>query len=504
MRNIAFISLKYGIIGRTLTTSLAVGIAISGLAQQHVATAATAATLARNGHYDAALVEAKKALLNQPKDPKLWMIEGIAYSMKGEDEEALAALHRALNVEPNFIQALQAEAQILSRQHNPELVSVLTRILRINENDNTAREMLAIEQARIGDCKSANNNFGKISDQLSTHRESLERYGACLFFEKEYEQASAAFHQALTFDQVSVDVRYDLALAQTRAGQNKEAAETLGPLLSSSDVDAALLASDIFESLGNTPQAVALMRRAIVLDPSRPDSYVHFAELCMLHESYQPGIDMVSAGISRLPNSSALYVARGLLYGGMAQYGKAEVDFRTAEQLDPAHGAGAYGVGLVQAESHHPTEALTTTRAALQNHPGDAELNSLLARILLEDGAAPSSPEFAEAALAAETAVRVDPNLLSAHDLLAKIEDMRGNPHNVIQQCREALRIDPTDQSALFRLMRAVGKTGDTASAQQLVRRVAEQHQHARKEESQRLRYKIVGATGPESQARQP
>jgi len=106
----------------------------------------------------------------------------------------------------------------------------------------------------------------------------------------------------------SAEARYNLALAQMRAGQKKEAAETLKPLLSSPDVDTALLASDVFEDLDDTPQAVSFMRRAIVLDPMRPDSYMRFAELCMLHDSYQTGIDMVSAGIARLPHDSGLYL----------------------------------------------------------------------------------------------------------------------------------------------------------------------------------------------------
>src|SRR6202035_263463 len=127
---------------------------------------------------------------------------------------------------------------------------------------------------------------------------------------------------------------------------------------------------------------------------------------------------------------------------------------------------------------------------ALNDHPQDAQLNFLFARILIENGAGQGSPEFAEAARAAENAVRLKPDFVPARNLLAKIDDMRGDTAAVIQQCREALRLDPSDQSALFRLMRAVSKTGDTAAAQALMRQVAEQHQHARTEESERLRYK--------------
>jgi tetratricopeptide (TPR) repeat protein len=480
-------------------TLASVGLKCS-LAQKPDPTSASAAALVKSGRYDAAISEAKRALTVSPKDPGLWTVEGIAYAMQGKDQEALAALRTALRIQPNFIRALQAEAEILSHRHDPELTGVLEKILRVDPNDGTARELLALEQARRGDCKAANLNFRQLSTQLATHAESLERYGTCLFTEGEYAQSAVIFEQFQTLQPGSADAGYDLALAQARAGEKNEAATTLKPLLASPDVETALLASDVFEDLGDTPQAVSLTRRAIILDPMRPDPYLRFAELCMLHESYQPGIDMVSAGISRLPQNSGLYLARGLLYGALTQYDKAEADFRIAEQLDPSHGIGTYGVGLVQVQSNHSDEALATIRPALKDHPRDAQLNFLFARILIEDGAAPGSPEFREAARAAERAVQLKPDLLPAHNLLAKIDDMRGDTAAVIQQCREALRLDPSDQSALFRLMRAVSKTGDTSTAQALMRQVAEQHEHARAEESERLRYKIVEATGPEPQ----
>jgi tetratricopeptide (TPR) repeat protein len=500
LRNAAYIQSKQRFIRCVLVATLATAALGSSLAQQPQPTSASAAALVRSGRYNAAVSEAKRALLIYPKDPGLWTIEGIAYAMQGKDEEALTALRAALRIAPDFVRALQAEAQVLSRQHDPELAVVLTKILRLDANDGTAREMLAVEQARRDDCKSADISFGQLSGRLSTHPESLERYGACLFTEGEYAQSVAIFQQLQTLQPASAEARYDLALAQVRASQKKEAAETLKPLLPSADVDTASLASDVFEDLGDTPQAVSLMRRAIVLDPLRPDSYARFAELCMQHESYQTGIDMVSAGIMRLPHDPRLYIARGLLYGGMAQYDKAEADFRAAEQLDPAHGAGAYGVGLVQAQSNHSSEALATTRAALRDHSQDAQLNFLLARILIEGGAGPGSPEFAEAARAAETAVRLKPDLLPAHNLLAKIDDMRGDTAGVIEQSRQALRIDPSDHGAMYRLMRAVRKTGDTATAQALLKQVADELELGRAEESQRLRYKIVEATGPEPQ----
>lgn len=370
----------------------------NAFAQSQASLSAKAAALVRAGNYDEAVAEAERGLQAHPNDPGLYTVEGIAFSMQGKDPDAIASYSAALRVSPNFLPALRAESQIFSRDRDSRLASVLTQVLRIEPSDATAREMLALEQARSGNCSLAVENFALVSDQTTRHPGSLEHYAACLFQQRDYTRASAEFQQLLIREPENADVRYDLALAQRRAGQNQEAAETLKPLLATADYETLLLASDVSEDIGDTPDAVAFMRRAILLNPLRADPYVRFAEICLLHESYESGIAMVTAGIERLPNRPSLYLARGMLYGGLAKYGKAEADFRIAEQLDPHHGTGAYGVGLVEAQDNHFPEALATTRAALLVHPKDAQLNYLLARILIDDGAVPGSPKFRLAA----------------------------------------------------------------------------------------------------------
>jgi tetratricopeptide (TPR) repeat protein len=217
----------------------------------------------------------------------------------------------------------------------------------------------------------------------------------------------------------------------------------------------------------------------------------------MLHESYQAGVAMVSAGIARLPQSSSLYLARGMLYGGEGEYDKAEADFRAAEVFDPKHGTGAYGVGLVQAQRNDPAQALATTRSALRAHPEDPQLNFLLARLLIEGGEHPGSSAFEEATACAEKAVRLSPDLVAARNLLAKIYTLSGQTAQAIEQCRAALRIDPSDQTAMYRLLMASRKIGDSATAEALAKRLADEHQRARNDESNRLRYRVVEASGP-------
>lgn len=482
-----------------MTACLLLGFNAERLVAQETKDAlAAASALVRAGKYDAAIAEVEQGLRTRPADARLHTVEGIAYSMKGDNEKALVALRAALQLAPGFPGALRAEAQVLVRTRSSEAIPVLNQILRADPADTTAREMLAVSEAENDDCTSAVRDFGEIASALKAHPASQEQYGGCLFRLKRYKEAVPVFQQLQAERPHDGGIAYDLALAELRDGEGKAAAATLVPFLDeTSDVDTLALASDAFEDVGDTPKAVAVMRRAIVSDPLHADSYVRFAELCMEHESYQAGVDMVSAGISRLPSDPSLYLARGMLYGGMAQYDKAEADFHAAESLDPKHGTGDYGVGLVQSQRNRSDDALNTTRTALRAHPEDAQLHFLLARILTDRGAQPDSPAFIEATQSATAAVRLKPDLIAARDLLAKIYMAEGKNKLAIEQCKAALALDPSDQNALYRLMRASREIGDEATAHDLAKQVADMHQRARQDESNRLRYRIEEAPGP-------
>ncbi|RRA48248.1 tetratricopeptide repeat protein [Acidipila sp. EB88] len=479
-----------------LPAALAAALALPAPAAELPDAALKSATaLVHQGQYDAAIAELTRDTRQYPADPRFPTVQGVAYSLKGDTPHALTALHAALRITPGFPPALRAEAQILTSAHRPEAIPVLLQILKAAPGDNTAREMLALEQARANDCPAAIPNFRALSDSLNTHPDSLTRYGGCLFSTGNYAEAATVFARAATLLPSNPGILYDQALSQAHVGQNKAALATLAPVLdSTTDLDTLTLASDTAEADGDTPQSVALLRRAIVLDPRLPDSYVRFAELCMLHESYQAGIDMVSSGLTRLPTSYSLFLARGMLYGGKGDYAHAEADFHSAELLDRQHGTASYGVGIIQAQADHPEQALATARAALQAHPEDPQLNFLVARLLADSGAKPGTPAFTEAKDAAAKAVRLSPGFLPGRNLLAKIDMLNSNPAAAVAQCRAALAIDPSDEAATYRLLLASRQVGDTATVRELAGRVAEQHQHAREDETRRLRYRIVEA----------
>ncbi len=448
----------------------------------------------RNQRYDEALSIANSTLKGDPRDFRVWTLKGIALSLKGEAPPALAAFQSALALSPDYPAALKGAAQLLYQAGDKRVIPVLQKIAKANPSDQTAHEMLAVAQAKQKNCTAAISQFQLVDKPVSSHPESLEWYGYCLMSRSQFAQAAAIFERLVKLLPEKSNPRYNLALMQTMVNRNEDAIQTLQPLLSAQtlDPDVLSLASQAYEALGDTPSAVSLLRQAIVLDPSNADYYVRFAGLCLSHESFQVGVDMINAGLKRIPNDASLYIARGLLYGQLAQYENAERDFETAEQLNPAEGTGSYALALTEIQNGDVEQALKAIQKKLKDHPNDASLHFLLAKILLDQGAKAGSAAFRRAMDSALLAVRLKPDLTPARDLLASMYLKSGQNTLAIEQCRVALQTDPSDQSALYHLIMASRNSGQKAEIQALVKRFVALQHDALEQHDNRKRYKLV------------
>ncbi len=232
-------------------------------------------------------------------------------------------------------------------------------------------------------------------------------------------------------------------------------------------------------------------RQAIVLSPATQDYYIAFAALCIDHESFQVGIDMINAGLSRIPNAARLYLSRGLLYAEEAEYDKAEADFARAEQLDANQSMSSYTADLAQVQKNNPDEALRRVRLQLKAHPDSPLLHYLLAQLLMKNPAT-DSDAYKEAMKEDLRALELKPDLVSARDLMATIDMQAGQYEKAIEQCRAALQYAPDDEAATYHFIISLRHAGKKDELQPLVKRLAELHQQSLQNETDRKRYTLV------------
>jgi len=444
--------------------------------------------------FDKAIELSRAALRQSPNNTQLWTLQGIALASKGDSKEALSAFTQALRFSPDNIAALEGAAQIQYQAGNPAAVPLLDRLLRLNPENQVAHAMLAVLDYRQGNCAGAASHFEKARELIDSQRDALHAYATCLVKSKKLDQAELVFERGVAIAPDDPQERRLLASMQLMLHRPKDALETLEPVMENRDPNAEILslAASAYEGAGDTPNAVSALRRAILLDPRNVSLYLDFATIAFAHESFQVGIDVVTEGLILQPQAAQLYMARGVLYVQLAQYDKAEEDFEKAQQLDPNESLSSAAQGLAAVEANDLDHALAKVQAKLARKPNDPLLLYLQADVLSKKGAEPGTPEFQLAMGSARKAVLLQPTLAAARGVLAKLYMQTGQYQRAAEQCRKALETDPKDQTALYRLIQALRKTGNKAEIPDLLKRLASLREQETKEERARYRYKLV------------
>ena len=433
------------------------------------------ATDVRRGDFASALASSDAAVRAAPNDYRLWTLRGMAYSGLKNESSSLTAFQHALKLAPYYLPALEGAAQLKYQQGDESARPLLLRILSLRPSDPTTNGMLAVLDYKKRDCSNAVSHFEQAGNSISSQPDGLAMYGRCLATLERFQEAIPVFEQALSLDPSKQSVRYYLALSQWNSRNAAEALASLQPLIAADQSDERVLelAAGIYESTGETQQAIDILRKAILAHPKNPDAYVQFAYLTYNHGSPQIGIDFLNAGLTQMPQEGQLYLVRGILRCQLGEFTKSFDDFQTANQLDPGLSYANVAKGIVESQVHKPAEALAEFRAAAKEHPNEALTQYLLSEALSDQ----DNPDLAEAITAASRAIQLAPKLVAAHDLIAGIYLQQGVKQKAIEHSDAALALDPNDQQALYHLMLALRGTDRKGEIPGLLKRMNELHQ---------------------------
>jgi cytochrome c-type biogenesis protein CcmH/NrfG len=447
----------------------------------------------REEQYDKALGMLRAALQQAPSNPELWTMQGVAYNGAGNKSEALSSFRRALKLYPDNVPALKGAAQIEYDRGDAASIPLIERLLRIHPDDLTSHGMLAVLEYQQGDCGAAVVHFEKAASLLESRVPALHAYGTCLVKLKQFDAAANVFKKSLALSPEDPRERQVLASVQLMSSQPESAIETLTPLLSGTPDAATLeLASAAYEDGHDTDKAVDALRQAILLEPQNVSLYADFAALSATHQSFQIGINVVNDGIAVQPKAAPLYLARGMLYVQLSEYGKAQEDFDTAYKLDPMQSLTAAAQDMTAIQQNDLTGALAGVREKLAKRPNDPILLYLQADVLALQDPTSGSAEFQTALRSAKKAVSLNPSLAPARTVLAKLYLEAGQHSEAAAECRKALEVDPDDQTALYLLIRSLGKTEHKDEIPDLLKRLALVRQKAANKKREENRFKLI------------
>jgi tetratricopeptide (TPR) repeat protein len=450
--------------------------------------------LLQRGDFAGALALAEQALQRSPHDCRLLTIRGLALKDSGKIAGASDAFAGAASFCPTFLPALKGLAELQYAQHSPETANTLQKILALQPENQTSHAMLAVIDAHSGNCVDAVKHFAKAAGLIHSSTTAMTQYGSCLLATDEPEQARDIFRQLLDKQETSGNrLRYAYACWKTK--HYEDGLQALSPLFHnvSPSPESLTLGARLAESAGDTPRAVDLLQKAIAAKPMDPRNYLIFSEISFNHTSYKVGIDMLNAGIARLPQEARLYLARGVLEVQQSNFETAMTDFRKAHQLDPDLSLAGDAIGIMLDQRHQTAESLAAYAAQAKAHPEDALVQYLYAEALSQSN--PGMKNEVRAIEAARRAVALEPDYQPALDLLCQLEVRAGNLDKALEVAQLAVARNPDDETAIYQEMMAYRRLGKKDEVNQLAAKLKQLKEH---QQSAKMNYQLQEVQAPE------
>jgi tetratricopeptide (TPR) repeat protein len=480
-----------GALAVALWAALLIGTGGTAFCQSKDPKIAAISSLLQRSDNTGALSLADQALARAPSSCPLMSLRAIALARLNQVDKALASFTNAISICPRYLPALEGAAQIEYSRADPGTPGLLKRILAVDDGNITAHAMLASFYRSRNDCKAALPEFEASRPLFATRPELSEGFGSCLAQSGAYKEALQIYLVILRANPTQT-IQYDVALLQWRTKLSDDALTTLEPLVSANYAPALALASRIYEERGDTPQSVTLLRSAILLDPDNIDYYLEFANIAFAHKSFQVGIDMLNDGLTQLPNSALLLIARGVLEAQLGKNELAVADFVRAHQLNPNISYADDALGMIRTQEHEGARSLAFFQSAARLHPDDAFLQYLLAEQLSQAASDQNGTDSRAAIDAATNAIRLDPTYTPAHDLLARLYVQKNQFTLAIKEAEAALAQDPNDESALYQEIMATRHMGDNQETKALVARLQAAREVNAKHKQMTDRYRLL------------
>jgi Flp pilus assembly protein TadD len=445
-------------------------------------------------------------LRTSPSNLKALNLLGIALTGAGRVDDADVEFRRALTVDPQFYPARKNLAiNLFNRGRLADAHRHFTRVLASAPNDEVANVYLGEIAFQQKHAAAAVTHFAKGGATLASNADGLLHYAVALL------QSGDAPKAEELLDRLPADAyaqRFDAAVALGQSGDYIAAARMFASartgykepyaaaynellmLVEAGEYDSAITAgralltqsprpaevqsllARAYDKSGKVKEAYDALRESARLEPTNEDHYLDLAGICIDHENYDLGLEIVGVGLQYRPDSWLLQLQRGVLWAMKAQLDQAEQAFEAARRLARERSAPLAALAMVWMQTGRAAKAVETLRAEARTRANDYVVPYMFAVALVRSGVDPASPEAVEAVDALRAATRANASFAPAHSELGRLLLKRDDVDGAIGELEQATRLDTTATSALYNLAQAYRRKGDRTRAAELLARV--------------------------------
>jgi Flp pilus assembly protein TadD len=288
---------------RVIVFSLVAMLVPADLVAQDPPEYSLAIQLVQQQHWAEALDHIQNLRKQYPGNPKVGNLEGLALLGSGDSNRAAMACQQVLVTRPDFLPALKNLAVLEWQTKKPLAAQHTEQALKIEPKDPVLNSYAALTDLKGKNVAAANQHLELAGNAISSMPPEIEmRLAYLLGTNGLYAQAARVYQDIAARGGRSSTLTYNLALAQYLTGNYENAILTLEKAQSRGhSLDDLNLLAQAYEKNHQTQQAIDRLREAITLFPGDENSYLDLATICIDHNSYPLGIEIVQLGLKDKP-----------------------------------------------------------------------------------------------------------------------------------------------------------------------------------------------------------
>jgi len=325
-----------------------------------------------------------------PKLPQAHFAVAQAAAVAGDDDAAIAAVHRASALRPDWELAALLEAQILQRRSPAAAAKVLGDFVAKNPNSREARlnyARLLILDKRLPE---ARKQFEAVLAASPGNTEVIYAVGLLAFQLKDYEVAEQNMKRLLSLNYRDADgVRYvlgQIAEEQKRWPQAIKWYETIGE--GEHQLAAQMRIANAMAKQGKLDEARGYLKRVAADNPGE-EAQIVVAEAQLLREANrnQDAFKLLADALKKDPDQPELLYDYALTAEKLDRFDVLESNLRKLIEVRPdhAHAYNALGYSFAERNTRLP-EARKLIERALELAPDDYFIMDSLGWVLYREG----------------------------------------------------------------------------------------------------------------------
>jgi serine/threonine-protein kinase len=373
--------------------------------------------LVKSGRLDEGLALAERLAAEQPSNPWVHFMRGLALSTKGRYLDAEGAFREAVRFGPKLSAAHNGLGVALARQGRlKEAEAAFRKASLLPPPSFEPYSNLGVVLSRLGRYRDAEAAFRVVTRLRPDDPRAHDNVGFALARQGHYQKAEAAHRAALRLRPDNATAHHNLGFALAGQERFPEAEKAFREAIrlrpdgpeSHNGLGVALLRQD------RDREADAVFRKAIALKPDYAEAYMNLGKALVRQGKFGQVEATSRKAIALKPNLAGAYCNLGIALSARGKRHEAQAAFQKAIALKPDYVDAYYNLGNALMAQQREGEAEAAYRKALDLKPGDPEVRNNLGAALYRQG------RFREAEAVCREALRLKPNFANAHCTLGQ------------------------------------------------------------------------------------